>query len=333
VDQLVSGQQHPGGGDGLRHVERYAGVNASLALPMTPAFDPDEDGLRRYARWIAARGASAVTVNADTGEGAHLTPAERIRVVEVVKDEVGDRVRVVSGLIATYTEQAVVTARELKAAGADELLVFGIPAFQGHPLDPELVYGYHAAIGEVGLPLIGFSLTPALGGVVFEPEVLARLADVPALAAFKEASFDPRSYVRSRDALRAAAPDVAFLSGCDTFIPESAVLGAHGCLLGYAGLAPDLTAAVFEHARAGRAAEALALGRERMEPLARALYAEPVRDSRVRIKEGLKLLGLIDCVAMRPPLLGIGERERSRLRDAMAVAGLLPEGAAGVAAR
>lgn len=308
-----------------RDITRYAGVNASLALPMTAGFDPDLTAMRRYARWIAEQGAIAVTVNADTGEGAHLTLAERVAVVEAVKEEVGEEVQVVSGLIAAYTAQATEIAAALRGAGADALLVFSIPSFAGAPLPPEMVYRYYAAIGEVGLPLIAFNLTPSLGGVVLEPEAIARLREVAPLAALKEASFDAVAYVRTRDALRAVAPDVAFLSGCDNFIYESFELGADGALLGYAGLAPELTREVFEAVRDGRHQEARALARDRLQPLAEAMFAPPMRNSRARIKYGLRLLGLIDEVAVRPPLIDLDERERVAMRQAMARAEILDD--------
>ena len=306
-----------------RDVSRWVGVNASMALPMTAACAPDLAALRRYARWLADQGVTGVTVNADTGEGAHLSLAERVAVVETVKDELGDGVEVVSGLIAAYTDQAVEIATALRDAGADGLLMFGIPAFNGRPLEPELVVRYFAAIGQVGLPLIGFNLTPSLGGVVLEPDAIARLAEVAELVALKEASFDATSYVATRDALRAAAPDVAFLSGCDNFMHESFVLGADGALLGYAGLAAALTREVFEADRDGRFEDADRLNRERMQPLAEVLFGLPMRNSRARIKEGLKLLGVIDEVAVRPPLLGLDDAERAALRTAMERARLL----------
>jgi 4-hydroxy-tetrahydrodipicolinate synthase len=306
-----------------REISRYIGVNASMALPMTASFRPDLSALRRYARWLADQGVIGVSVNADTGEGAHLTLDERVAVVQAVKEELGDEVDVVSGLIAAHTEQAVDTAMALRDAGADGLLVFGIPAFNGQPLPPELVYRYFASVAEVDLPLIGFNLTPSLGGVVFGPEVIARLTEVPRLAAIKEASFDAVAYVTSRDALRRAAVDVAFLSGCDNFMCESFVLGADGALLGYAGLAADLTRRVFEAVRDGRYDDAQRLNRERMQPLAGVLFGAPARNSRARIKEGLRLLGVIDEVAVRPPLLPLDDGERSRLHSAMQQAGLL----------
>jgi 4-hydroxy-tetrahydrodipicolinate synthase len=306
-----------------REAERYRGVNASLALPMTPSFEPDYEALRRYARWVAAQGVVGVTVNADTGEGAHLSLAERVAVVAAVKEELGDAVAVASGLIASHTEQAVEIGGALRDAGADALLVFSIPAFSGTPLPAELVYRYFDALASLGTPLIGFNLTPSLGGVVLGPEAIGRLADVAPLAAVKEASFDAVSYVATRDALRASAPDVAFLSGCDNFMFESFVLGAQGALLGYAGLAAGLTREVFEAVEAGRYAEAERLSAERMQPLAEAMFAPPGRDSRARIKEGLRLLGVIDCVEVRPPLLPLEQGEREAMRVAMEKAGLL----------
>lgn len=306
-----------------RDIDRYRGLNASMALPMTADFRPDIASLREYAHWLVRQGVVGVTVNADTGEGAHLTVEERIEVVRAVKDEVGDEAKVVSGLISAYTDQAVELATALQGAGADALLVFGIPAFNGRPLPPDLVYAYFEAVGAVGTPLIAFNLTPALGGVVFEPDVISRLADVAPLHALKEASFDAAAYVRTRDALRSASSDVALLSGCDNFMYESFVLGAEGALLGYAGLAAELTRLVFDAVAAGRLEEAERLNRERMQPLAEVLFGPPVRNSRARIKEGLKLLGVLDETAVRPPLLPLDAVERSALRVAMERAELL----------
>jgi 4-hydroxy-tetrahydrodipicolinate synthase len=299
------------------------GVNASLALPMDERGEPDIPAMRRYVAWILEQGVSALTVNADTGEGAHLSLGERLRVVSAVKEDAG-AVPVISGLIASHTAQAVELASALQSAGADGLLVFAIPAFQGTPLPAELVYRYFASVGEVGLPLIVFNLTPSLGGVVFEPQCLRRVFDVPQCTALKEASFDPLAYVHGRDAVRGLPrDDVALLSGCDNLIYESFVLGAGGALLGYAGLAGALTVRLLELVKAHRYDEAERLNRDRVQPLAEAMFAAPARNSRARIKYGLKLLGVIDDDAVRAPLLPLEEWERSAMKSSMGQAGLL----------
>lgn len=302
---------------------RLTGINASIALPMTTTARPDHAALRDYVRWVLDGGADALTVNADTGEGAHLSPRERLDVLAVVKAEAGDGVPVVSGLIAAYQAQATEHARELRTAGADGLLVFPIPAFAGQPLPDELVRGYYEAVAGAGVPLIAFVLTAQLGGALLRPELLAGLADDGVIAGVKDASFDPLAFLANRNALRAATKPVPLLTGCDNFIYESLVLGADGCLLGYAGLAPGLTKQVFGLVRDGRFAEAEELNRERMQPLAEAMFGAPMRDSRARLKESLVALGVIPQARVRPPLIGLGDDDRQRMLDAVKRAGLV----------
>src|SRR4030088_839341 len=172
------------------------GMIPATVLPMTADAQIDEAGLRTYIRHVAAAEPKALAINVDTGEGPHLWPKERLRVLEVVLDEVGDRIPIIAGLGAQFTEQAVALAREIKEVGAAGLLVFPISAYQGTPLDPEVPVRYHAAIGDAtGLPLILFQLQPALGGVNFEPETLSRLCTVAQVAAIKEASFNRDMFV------------------------------------------------------------------------------------------------------------------------------------------
>src|SRR6266511_3155248 len=113
------------------------GLIPATVLPMTEDARIDESALRRYISHVADAGPKAVAVNADTGEGPHLWPEERRRVLEIVVDEVGDRIPVVAGLGAQFTEQAVRAAQEFKSIGASAFLVFPISAYQGQPLDPE----------------------------------------------------------------------------------------------------------------------------------------------------------------------------------------------------
>jgi hypothetical protein len=50
----------------------------------------DEAQYRRYLQWLLPQGPVALAINADTGEGPHLWPDERERVLRVAVDEAGD---------------------------------------------------------------------------------------------------------------------------------------------------------------------------------------------------------------------------------------------------
>ena len=229
------------------------GLIPATILPMTADAEIDEPGLRRYIRHVASAKPKALAINVDTGEGPHLWQKERLRVLELVLDEVGDRIPVVAGLGAQFTAQAVELARETKEIGAAGLLVFPIGAYQGLPLDPELPVRYHAAIGDAtGLPLILFQLQPALGGINFDPETLERMCKVAQVVAIKEASFDRRRFVEVREAVKAARPDCVYLTGNDNFIHESFELGAQGALIGFGAVATRQQVELVTHALAGR---------------------------------------------------------------------------------
>ena len=300
----------------MRPINFHA-VIAATPTPFTTDLAVDEPALRRYMRWVADRGVAAVAVNADSGEGSSLSRDERRRIIEVVAEEIGDGTGIVAGIVASYTAQAVELARDAAAAGADALLVFPLAAYLGEPLPPELPYHYHAAIADaVDLPLILFQMPKDLGGVFYSPDTLERLLGIESVAAMKEASFDGQVFTQTLQLVHSARPGVALMTGNDTFIRESFILGADGALIGFGAIAGrevgDLLSAVRgrDYARADAIAASI-------QPLAEAIYARPLRDARARLKHALALMGVLDVAAVRPPLLPLGEGEQHRVARAL----------------
>jgi 4-hydroxy-tetrahydrodipicolinate synthase len=301
----------------------FKGLFPATVLPMTEAAEIDEPALRHYMRHLAHATIHGVAINVDTGEAPHLTHEERVRIIEIVVDEIGDRLPVIAGLPAQFTDQAVAFGRDYKAAGASALLVFPISAFQGAPLDPELVVRYHAAVGDgTGLPLVLFNLLPSLGGVLLSSEIVERLCGLAPVVAIKDASFDARTFVEVVAAVRQQRRPIAILTGDDPFIYESFVLGADGALLGFGAVPARQLAEMVDLAVAGRLKEAKEII-DRLTPLERAMFAAPVRDYRARAKEALVMQGIIPRATVREPLLPISQADRQAIRKAMIAAGEL----------
>jgi 4-hydroxy-tetrahydrodipicolinate synthase len=289
---------------------------------MTADFQVDETALRNYIRWLVGHpGLGGVAVNADTGEGPHMTPAERRRVLEIWVEEVAGRVPVIAGLGGPSTAAAISGARDASEAGADALLVFPIGAYLGAPLDPEVPYAYHAAISDaVGMPMVAFQLQPSLGGVLFDDACLRRLMDVPGIVAIKEASFDAVEFTRVRSALEEMDRPITLLTGNDNFIYESFVLGAQGALIGFGTLAVSENIAMIRAALDGQWAEAERYNRV-LGPMSNSIFAAPVRDYRARTKYALSLMGVIGDYSVRPPLLPLSAASMARVRAVMLAAG------------
>ena len=306
------------------------GLIPATVLPMHADGSIDEPALRSYIGWIVEQGPVALAINVDTGEGPHLTHDEKVRILRVVR-EVTD-LPIVAGLAGPSTDAAVRQARDFQAAGADALLVFPIPAYLSQPLDPRVPVAYHEAIADVGLPMILFQLQPALAGVNFDTETLQAMASVEGVIAIKEASFDARRFVDTARLLERLPRPITLLTGNDNFILESFLLGATGALIGFGAVMTREQVQMIAAWQTGRTDEAMALGR-RVQRLADVVFAAPVGDYRVRLKECLRILGVLESAHVRRPLLPLDDAERAFLAGVLAEVGLLEDPSAPVLTR
>ncbi len=298
------------------------GIIPATVLPMTPDARINEEALRSYTGWLLEQDPGGLAVNVDTGEGPHLWPEERRRVLEIVTEVVNGRVPIIAGLCGSFTEQAVREARTAEEAGADALLVFPLPAWRGQPVPEDAICGHYDMVAdEVNIPLIAFQLQDALGGVEFDRATLTRLFANRQVVGIKEASFDCRTYITTLRHLRELPREVTVLTGNDNFIYESFLLGADGALIGFGTLATGMQVEMYRAHVAGKLERARELG-ERLQRLADVIFAPPVRDYRVRAKEALVMQGVIPRATARLPLLEIDEDERARIREALRETGL-----------
>jgi 4-hydroxy-tetrahydrodipicolinate synthase len=295
-----------------------AGLIPATVTPMRDGGEIDEPALRRYIHWLLAfDGLKALAVNMDTGEGPQLLREERRRVLEVYAEETAGRLPVLAGIGAPNTAVAVDLARDAQRAGASGLVVFPHPAFVGDPLPARVPFEYHCAIAEaVPLPMVLFQLQPALSGVLFSREALLQLISIPNVVAIKEASFDAVRFVETVRVVDEAPRRIQVLTGNDNFILESFVLGADGALIGFGTIAIAEQLDMLRRLRSGDQAGARELYDRKIQPLVSATFAPPVRDYRVRIKEALVELGVLDRADVRPPLLPLDGAERARIREA-----------------
>ncbi len=305
------------------------GIFAAPVLPMTPDFEIDWATLRSYIDWVAAQGPAAIAMNMDASEVPSLNREEQLGIVEVCRDVIAGRCPLISGLMASSTADAVAWGNELKAAGTEGLAIFPpMPTFLGKPVPGEMIYRYHAAIAEsVELPMIVFQF-PVAWGPDFPPDVLARLSELPQIVGMKEASFDAMRTTETIDAAKRLPRKIGILTGSDTFIFEAFVMGCDGALIGFAATGTAEMVAMQRAVEEGRYADGKAIW-DRLGPLARYAWRDPLRDYRPRMKEVLVAQGLIPCAAARPPQLGVSDGERAELRRLAAEAKLLSEESVG----
>ena len=104
------------------------------------------------------------------------------------------------------------------------------------------------------------------------------------------------------------------------------MLGATGALIGFGAVMTREQVDMIDAWNDGRIDDARALGK-RVQRLADVVFAAPVGDYRVRLKECLRILGVpgLEAAHVRKPLLPLSDAEREHLADVLREVGLLRE--------
>jgi len=173
------------------------------------------------------------------------------------------------------------------------------------------------------LPIVVFEYPPA-SGIGYSPETLARLAEIPQVAAVKDWSNEIVAFESNLRALRATRRPVAILSAFTMSLMASFLLGADGAISGMGSVTADLQAELFEACGKGDLDGARRIN-DRLAPLVSVFYAPPFVDMHNRMKEALVMLGRIPAAYVRPPLTPVSAAERDAIRRALAASGLTPE--------
>jgi 4-hydroxy-tetrahydrodipicolinate synthase len=153
--------------------------------------------------------------------------------------------------------------------------------------------------------------------VIFDPNTLSKLLEIDQVVAIKEASFDRDCFAATARLLTSAPRRIALLTGNDNSILDSFLAGADGALIGMGTVAVAEQVDMIGRAKAGDLAGARRIDQEVVGPLAEVLFARPVRNYRARIKEALRLLGVLPNAVVRPPLLPLDEGERRAVANAL----------------
>ena len=230
--------------------EQWHGVFPAITTPFTADGDVDHAFLAGHARRLLASGCRGLVALGSLGEGATLTPIEKLAILKTCVQAVGERIPVVAGISALSTTDAVALARVAADAGCGGLMVLPPYVYQGDW--PEMRAHVSAVINATPLSCILYN-NPIAYGTDFVPEQVRAFCDHKNLHAVKESSGDVRRFT----ALRALLHDrLALFVGMDDAVLEGIAMGATGWVAGLVNALPDESVLLFEHAMAGRTDEA-----------------------------------------------------------------------------
>lgn len=294
----------------------WSGVFAATLCPFRQDYGVDQSGLRAYVRYLASvDGIRGLVCNGHTGEVMSLRPPERAAVTKALVDEVGDRVKVVSGVCCEGSFEAIDHATAAKEAGADGILLMPPHHWLRFGRTSETAIGFFQDVAEAtDLPIIVHQY-PGWTKASYSLQEMIALAKIPQVVAIKVGTRDMSRLVHERQALKQAAPGIPHLTCHDESLLASLLAGADGALVGFAGFVPELIVELVHTALAGDLAAARRIG-QRVYALNKIVYrfGEPSSDAHQRMKAAMVLQGRFPSPLMRPPLRPLGDEEMARLK-------------------
>jgi 4-hydroxy-2-oxoglutarate aldolase len=295
---------------------RPPGLQGVIA-PISTPFDPVTGeiapvALRHLARALLAAGLEGLVVAGSTGEGELLDDAERVRLVEWLRDVVPDDRWLIAGAGAESTRATLATAQAVAAAGADAVLVRP-PSYFSSLLAPAALAEHFARVADgCPVPIIVYNI-PRYAHLTLHDSVLRTLDEHRGVLGFKDSSGDLRSF----SAYRAAAPRLVPMVGSGHLFYPALEMGAAGGILAMACFAAEPCVALYAAFRAGDRQTAGGL-QERLSPLAREIVGAL---GPAGIKAAMDEVGLPGG-PVRSPLQPLDARRRARVAECLATAGL-----------
>ena len=283
--------------------EIFRGSGVALITPFKDG-GLDEEALDRLLEFQLEQGTDAVVVLGTTGEPSTMTEDEKVRVIKAAVSALKGKIPVLVGTGGNNTRKVIADSLRAQELGADALLV--VTPYYNKCTQNGLIAHYAALAEAVSLPIVVYNV-PGRTGVNVLPATLEKLADLPNIAAVKEASGNIDQICEVCRLLRGR---MAVYSGDDGLTYPMIGLGASGVISVTANVIPAFMKDLCRAAFAGKA-EALTM-HEKLLPFAKAMFCEV---NPIPVKALAAMMGLCSG-ELRLPLTPAEPASVQKIREA-----------------
>ena len=285
-------------------------VLTAIVTPFDGQGRVDHEAFRRLALHLLDHGSDGFAVAGTTGESPTLSDDERLELLRVAVDTVGDRGTVVAGTGTYSTAHSLHLTERAHELGVDGFLV--VTPYYSMPPPRGIVEHFKAIAAASDKPIVVYNI-PSRVVLNLEPETICELAEIETVAAVKQANDD---LDQARRIL--AETDLDLYAGDDNLIYRFLELGGVGGVCVHTHVVGPQVKEMIRRFRAGDDAGA----RQIDEELAPAYELLKVQTNPIAIKAALNLLGH-EVGGLRLPLVEADEREREQVRGCLERLGAL----------
>ena len=291
--------------------EHFGTVCVAMVTPFDRDGALDTETGRRLAAHLVDNGLDSLVLAGTTGESPTTTTEEKIALIRAVKEEVGDRAKIIAGAGTNNTAASVELARASAEAGADALLV--VTPYYSKPSQEGLFQHFSVVAEATDLPICLYDIPPR-SSIPIAPETLRRLAEIPNILAVKDAKGN-----MAESALLMHETGLAYYSGDDPLNIPWLSIGASGFISVVGHAAPRALRELYTSFEEGDLARAREINATVLSPL---IAAQGRLGGATMAKAALRLQG-IEVGDPRLPVVAPDEQEIEGLRRDMEKAGVL----------
>jgi 4-hydroxy-tetrahydrodipicolinate synthase len=297
------------------------GCGTALVTPFHQDGSLDEPALQNLVNWQIESGIDFLVPCGTTGETPTLTHDEWLRVINLTIEAGSGRVPIVAGATSNSTREAVAKAKEVADRPGVDAILTASP-YYNKPTQEGQFQHFKAIAEAVSKPIVLYNV-PGRTAANLEPSTIARLAEIPNIAAVKEAS---GNLTQIAEICAASRSDFSVLSGDDAITLPVIALGGVGLISVASNEIPREMAEMTRAALSNDWDTARQLFRKYL-PLMQANFIE---SSPMPVKAVLAMMGRIE-EAYRLPMVPMRRDTRSKLQKIATEAGLIAKTAAAAA--
>ena len=292
-----------------------ADIFGSVCVAMVTPFDSDGEldvvAGCDLAAHLVEQGIDALVLAGTTGESPTTTDEEKVTLLKAVREEVGDKARIIAGAGSNDTRHAVAMAKSAAEAGADGLLV--VTPYYSKPSQAGVEAHFRAVAEATDLPVCLYDI-PGRSGIPIDSGTIRKLAEVDTIQAVKDAKGD---FLEASTLIQETG--LAWYSGDDPLNLPWLAVGATGMISVVGHAAPKALRELVTAYETGDLARAREINANTLNVLAR---QQGALGGVTFAKAALRLQG-IEVGDPRLPVAAATDEQVERLREEMTQAGVL----------
>ena len=201
--------------------EKYGKILTPLVTPFREDQSVDYEAAVSIAeKLIEDNMADSIILTGTTGEFFTMSFEERVKLFEVIKEAVGNKIPLMAGVGCVSTMETMALAKKAEEIGFEIMMV--VSPYYTKPTQKELYNHFKKVAESVNIPMMLYNI-PIFTGVNINPETVAKLSKIENIIAIKEEA--ELNAKQMTEFINITSDDFIIYCGDDTMILEAFAQG------------------------------------------------------------------------------------------------------------